>query len=386
MPEQVFRNPATVSDWRAANRTQRLRETRLGHNWQRFGRTRRVFVRALFVVLAVATLCTQYWLRDVSPQRERLAQTNPYVYQIFDPISLVNRDAAVVDLVGLGNLDAGDTARALPSLAEIGRVWAVRYDNEGIDTKVISNIIADRADREGVENVLLVGHSMGGVIALEVAQHLYQDTSKNVLGVVLDCTPINLHAVRAQERDHGEDMLRWIGWVPGARESRTIRLLVELAAREERFIDRRANLIPRVRIGELKDATADVLRDKIFSTDSASNGLIESQFKTIVASGAIDNLKALTHERNGKPRPAIIFLRPRNSWEDDVVDVDYSQRILIDQSGGVGGSLLVIRMRDTGHADPIQRPEQYNAAILDGILPFLRQSYEDATRARIAGQ
>ncbi len=330
-------------------------------------------------------MCTQYWLRDVSPQRERLAQTNPDVYQIYDPTSRINRDAAVVDLVGLGNLDAGDTARALPSLAEIGRVWAVRYDNEGIDTKVISNIIADRAEREGVDDVVLVGHSMGGVIALEVAQHLYQDTSMNVLGVVLDCTPINLHAVRAQERDHGEDMLRWIGWVPGARESRTVRLLVELAAREERFIDRSTHLIPRVRLGELKDATAEVLRDKIFSTDSASNGLIESQFKTVVASGASDNLQALTQERNGKPRPAIVFLRPRNSWQDRVVDVDYSQKILIDQSGGVGGSLLVIRMHDTGHANPIQRPDQYNAAILDGILPFLRQSYEESARARLSG-
>src|SRR5690606_1089574 len=122
---------------------------------------------------------------------------------------------------------------------------------------------------------------------------------------------------------------------------------------------------------ELKDAVVEVLHDKILSTDAASNGLIESQFRAIVASGAIDNLKALSAEHDDKIRPAIVFLRPRQPLADTVVDVEYSHRILVEQSGGVDGTLLVSKLPRTGHANPIQAPAEYNAAITDRVLPFL---------------
>jgi hypothetical protein len=110
----------------------------------------------------------------------------------------------------------------------------------------------------------------------------------------------------------------------------------------------------------------------VFSDDAASNGLIESQFTVIVASGAIDNLKSLAVERDGKPLPAVVFVRPRDGRFDPVVDVDYTQRILVEQSGGVDGTLLVAKLDGIGHANPIQQPAAYNAAIENRIAPFLR--------------
>ncbi len=115
-------------------------------------------------------------------------------------------------------------------------MWAVEYDNSGLDTAVVSRLVAARAETLGIDSVILTGHSMGGIIALEVAEHLYQDTPLEVLGVILDCTPIDLHAVRADSRDAGEELLRWIGWIPGARESRIMRMTIEIAARQHRFV------------------------------------------------------------------------------------------------------------------------------------------------------
>ncbi len=197
--------------------------------------------------------------------------------------------------------------------------------------------------------------------------------------MVLDCTPVDLHAVRAGSRDSGEDMLRWIGWLPGARESRTMRVLVETAARQSRFLDTKSDWYPHVDVDEFRDVLDEVLTEKVLSEDVASNGLIESQFKTIVASGAIDNLKSLAVESDDKPRPGIVFVRPRAGWKDPVVDVDYTQKILVEQSGGTDGALLVAKLDGTGHANPNQQPVVYNEAIVKRILPFLRTTLDEVS-------
>ena len=254
--------------------------------------------------ILVPALCagSVYWVHDVLPEQARLATTQPQIHSVYDAQHPSEQNTAVVELVGLGNLDATRTASSLPALSHIGQVWAVRYDNSGIDTKVISTLIRAQAREQGVDAVVLSGHSMGGVIALEVADHLYRDTDLTVDAVILDCTPLDLHAVRAQSRDAGENLLRWIGWIPGARESRVLRLLVETAARQDRFVDH-STWYPRIDPAELREVLREVLRDKILSRRAASNGLIESQFTVIVASGAIDNLNALAHPREGNHGP-----------------------------------------------------------------------------------
>jgi hypothetical protein len=44
----------------------------------------------------------------------------------------------------------------------------------------------------------------------------------------------------------------------------------------------------------------------------------------------------------------------------------------VEQSGGVDGTLLVAKLDGIGHANPIQQPAAYNAAIENRIAPFLR--------------
>ncbi|ANZ28582.1 hypothetical protein A4U64_27300 (plasmid) [Rhodococcus sp. WB1] len=377
--------PCPVTDWSDERRTAVLRATRWGHRWGRFGWLRRALVWSALVLVAVLTLYGQYWLHDVAPERERLAHTRPDLHQVFEAAELADRATAVVDLVGLGNLDATDTARSLPALAALGQVWAVQYDNAGLDTAVISRMIVAHAEQAGVERIVLVGHSMGGILALEVAEHVVADPDLDLLAVILDCTPIDLHAVRAEARDAGEDLLRWMGWLPGARESRTLRLVVEVAARRDRYLLSHRHRLPTVDPGALTEAVTDVLRDKIFSRRAASNGLIEAQFRAIVASGALDHLGALAVRRGERSAPAVVFLRPRRGTDDEVVDVDYTQTVLFDRIGGPQGQLRVVRLTGTGHANPIQQPQAYNAAVATKIVPFLDRLAGQDERPVLAG-
>ncbi len=338
---------------------------------------------ALTIAGAVgATGFSQYWTHDVAPERERLARTQPMIHEIYQADDEANADVAVIDLVGLGNLDASETATSLEAYAGLGRVLAVEYDNSGIDTKVIADMIEHKASVDGINEIILSGHSMGGVVAIEVASHLPKE---KVAAVILDCTPLTLDAVRPEERDRGEDMLRWmgdiplIGGLPGARESRTMRAIVEMVARDDQYIKRGESWHPTIDPAGLYHALVEVGTEKIFNDNVASNGLIESQFKVIVSSSAIDNLEKLTVHEDDQNAPAIIYMRPRNAINDQVVDVDLAQRIMIDEVGGVDGSLLVARMDWTGHANPNQSPDAYNATIERQIIPFI-ESHNDASR------
>ncbi len=330
-----------------------------------------MLLRALLIPLLLGFVCAQYSAGDVAPERARLARTEPAVLPVTPAANPQVRNTAVFDLVGLGALESGGTARALPTLAQLGSVWAVRYDNTGIDTKVIGDLIVKVTDAAHVDNVVLVGHSMGGVIALEIGRHLYTGSTKRLSAVVLDCTPVNLDAVRPESRNQGEELLRWIGWVPGARESRALRLLAEMYSRREDYVDYTTEP-PGIRSPRFARTLADVLWQKLFNSDVASNGLIESQFEAIVAGGAVGDLGALSRRVDDKPRPAIVFIRPHNPDRDPIVDDEYTHRVLIDTVGGPGGTLQVVLTRSTGHANPIQQPGEYNAVIEQQIVPFVR--------------
>ncbi|WP_431957966.1 alpha/beta fold hydrolase [Nocardia lijiangensis] len=378
------RHPSTVTDWDDARRKVRLRETRLGYRWTTLRRTRLAFLRVAALLILVLIVFTQYWVHDVAPERARLALTEPALLPVATPAQEENWDTAVVDLVGLGGLNASDTASALPALRRMGVVWAIKYDNQGIDSKVIADLVVRAAQMSGVRNIVLVGHSMGGVIALEVGQHIHLDSDRRLAGVLLDCTPVDLNAVRPESRGRGEDMLRWMGWLPGARESRALRLAVETYARRDRFVDHTADPVPSLRFAELGDVLAEVATDKVMSRNAASNGLIESQFLAIVGGGAIDNLRALSRPVNGKPRPALVYIRPRDAERDRVVDVEYSHQVLIERVGGVDGSLLVVLPRNTGHANPRQAPAEYNKVVDQQVLPFVQRYLDEVRGVRSA--
>ncbi|MBH0780148.1 alpha/beta fold hydrolase [Nocardia bovistercoris] len=374
------RHPSTVSDWDDARRRARLRDTRRGPDRTAWRRTGTILVRAAALLVVVLVVFVQYWSIDVAPERARLARTEPSVLPVATPADDRNWDTVVVDMVGLGGLNASDTAASLPSLRRMGVVWAIRYDNRGIDTKVIAELITRAAVMSGMKNVILVGHSMGGVIALEVGKHIHTDGDRRLVAVLLDCTPMDLNAVRTESRGRGEDMVRWMRWLPGARESRGLRIVVESYARREQFMDVSEWGLPGVRGDRLEGVVEEVVREKILSEDVASNGLIEAQFLAIVAGGAVNDLRALSEPVHGKPRPAIVFLRPRDPSADNVVDVAYSHRVLVDQVGGEDGSLLVAFPRNTGHANPRQRPAEYNRVITEQVLPFV-QRYQNQARA-----
>lgn len=335
------------------------------------------FARRMLAKSAVTLCCALvpfglYAKYDIVPERARLSHTQPEVVPIYSATHEDDATRAVVDMVGLGNLSAEETATTLSSYAELGAVKAVRYDNQGIESTVIAQKIEEELIASDVQSVILSGHSMGGDVALQVAVYLYEKTAINVEAIILDCTPLTLDTVRQNEREKGELMRSWLRYIPGGDVSRSIRFAVEMGARAERYLTMDESGLD-FDGGLFVDSAKEVYREKIVNKDAASNGLIESQFNVISSSEALNNIKRLHSPIEGKTPPAFIYMRPAFGFDDSVVDVDGSQRRLYEAVRQEGGDLTVIRMDDTGHANPNQRPDQYNAAIRQKAVPSITQ-------------
>lgn len=376
LPDIPALPPLTIGDYDPHGAKQRIAETR-PFSGQRFERVKRGVAKAAFGVMALAVPISSYWTNDVLPAREDLAREHSTIEHISPPKGLQDADLATIELVGLGNVDAAATAETEDVY---GQVWAVRYSNRGINTHEIADMIEQEAEENGVDRLNFVGHSMGGIVALEVAKYIHDESDIDVLSVVLDCTPIDLDAVRPDVRTQGEEMARWISEIPGARESRALRMLVEVSARRDRFMEGSTWADPNFDFDAFEEVMGEVMRDKILSGDAASNGLIEVQFAIITDSAARSSLKALASEKGDKFSPIIILVRPRNGNNDTVVDVDYTQRVLEDESKRNKSELVIIDLDDTGHANPNQSSGPYRKGIEDFIIPVIMK-YEQTSNA-----
>jgi pimeloyl-ACP methyl ester carboxylesterase len=315
-----------------------------------------------------------YTTFDVKPMRERLALTQPELVDVYEASEEALPDRAVIDMVGLGNLSAVETATNLTSLSDLGDVIALRYDNRGIDTDVIARTIETKMLEEDYTAVVLVGHSMGGDVALKVAQYIYEDTDIQVDAVVLDCTPPDRESVRQDERHKGDLMLKYLPIIPGGDVARTVRYTVEMGARKDRFIVKQADgSSSQFDAEEFKNASKEVYIDKIYNQNAATSGLIETQYAEIVDGESVQSLHALGKQVEDKYMPKIVYMRPEEGWRDGVTDVDRATGILQQEVGIFEGRLLIVTMQHTGHANPNQVPEEYNSAFSEKIVPYIHR-------------
>lgn len=335
-------------------------------------RKRKLASRAGILALTLATL----YSADIQHGRQELAHTHSSIILVMNASSPQHNNEATVVSAGFGNLSSYNTAESLPAYAQEGQVWAIQYDNNGIDTDVIASDLIKQAQASGVNELSFSGHSMGGLVDLEVARKIYEsDTDISVPYIILDCTPANMDSVRPSVRDDSYRMAEGLRLIPGARYSATVRFVVEEAARLDQYRDMTKPLL--VDPQKLIKATKTVIDDKIISDNEPSVPLLESQIKLIAASGAKGNILALGKDR-GKPKPVLVFMRPLDANADQTVDDNYSQQQFEQYSREAGLTLMVVNIVGSGHANPIQKPNEYNDALLQDTYPRL-QAIVDAS-------
>lgn len=76
-----------------------------------------------------------------------------------------------------------------PSLRNYGRTLCMGYSNEGLNRQEIKEKTVAYAKKEGLTTINLYGHSFGGMLAIELAVHLQQNTDISVNMIMLDSSP-----------------------------------------------------------------------------------------------------------------------------------------------------------------------------------------------------
>lgn len=375
--------PREAIDEYVSERKERLRGNRRLNNLQPVNR---FLAKAAIVAGAALVPLGMYAKYDVGPERERLSQTHPEIIDIYQANDPSNSDTAVVDMVGLGNLSALETATTLSTYADIGNVWAVQYDNQGIDVDVITHAIAEKVEHDGIKSLVLSGHSMGGDVALQIAERIYTQTDIDLNAVILDCTPPDIYSVKPNEREKGMKMIKYYSIVHavGGEASRTLRFTAEMVARKQRYMKDGDAILARIDAEAFGEAAKEVYEDKILKKDVASTELIGEQFGQILWGNALHSLDAITDSIEGKEKPAIVYMRPKDPNSDTVVDVSRSQNLVASETDFSDLNLLIVKMDNTGHANPNQSPKEYNTAIHDKIIPFLDRKELEKHEARLA--
>ncbi|RYX78619.1 hypothetical protein EON76_02745 [bacterium] len=399
----MTRHPTTVSDYSEANRKERFHETSLGQEWHTFGRTRRVLAKSA-IYGSMATLPFGVYLKyDVLPEYERLANTHPEVIDVYQAANPSDAMTDIYGIMGLGNISAEETMTTLHAYADVGDVHAIKLDNQGIDIHVISdvimqdleeeeahdaprhseeasNLLSARTSDDDIQKIGFVGGSMGGDIVPRVAIDLQDRYDMEIRFVVLDCSPLNLESVRPEHRDKGLQLMKYMpaAHILGADVARSVRFPVEMIARKERYMNGVIPLPGMINESALRAAAVEVYMDKILK-DVANGRFINVQFGQINSDEARESLVSLSEPSEDGQLPAIIYMRPDDPSRDTVVDVSLSQKLVTSTTSVENANLLIVKMSDTGHANPNQSPGPYNAAIYDKIIPFLERQ-ESRTR------
>ena len=400
----MTRHPTTVSDHSELNRKARFHETSLGREWNTFGRTRRVLAKSA-IYGSMAMLPFGVYLKyDVLPEYERLANTHPEVIDIYQAADPSDTMTDIYGIMGLGNISAEETMTTLHAYADVGDVHAIKLDNQGIDIHVISDVIMQNLEEEeahakashteqgasdalsarssddDIQKIGLVGGSMGGDIVPQVGIDLQDRYDMDIQFVVLDCSPLNLESVHPEHRDKGLQLMKYMpaAHIIGADVARSVRFPVEMIARKERYMNGVIPLPGTINTSALRAAAAEVYTDKILK-DVANGRFINVQFGQINSDEALESLVSLSEPSEDGQLPAIIYMRPNDPLRDTVVDVSLSQKLVTSTTSVENANLLIVKMDDTGHANPNQSPDQYNAAIHDKIIPFLERQ-ESRTR------
>lgn len=339
---------------------QRRRESSDTHPFRSFSKT----------IGAVALTLASLYSLDVAQGKEALNGSKSAIIPVSIDQSPSTKSSAIVVSAGLGNLNSYYTAAALPVYAESGNVWAMRYNNNGINVDTVAEKLIEEANANQITELSFSGHSMGGLIDLEVARRVYESQSPIIVPyIILDSTPASIEAVRPDVRSDGYTMARALSYIPGARYSSAVRFIAEEAARFDQFKDFGEPFF--IDPAKFVNITERVIKDKFLRNDVASISLLESQFKFILASGAENDIRALGKD-NGKPKPILVYMRPEDSSADQTVDNDFSQRQVGEYAQAAGLTLIVVKVAGIGHANPIQRPAEYDRALRNVVIPKIR--------------
>ncbi len=226
-----------------------------------------------------------------------------------------------------------------PTMDEYGQIAGVTYSPNGLQMDDLARNTANYCLRNRISTLHMYGHSMGGMVAVELAALLKR--KHNILTdiVVLDCSPQQLQDVKGDVKRLGVELLAMAGRLSyhgGPLTRMALEVAVRLTDKGESFTKAFAEAFN---------------RDK---STTASNELLQSLAGYMPSYRASKFLKHLGGT-------TMCHLAPQHADRDNVVDKN-SSRIHWTASS-LDKKLLCADGPHTGHADPGRYQAEYNGML-----------------------
>lgn len=329
--------------------------------------TSRVGSAALIGSAAATTAAYVPIQHDINLGKQEVANSHPSVHEIHTTTDPEKQQVATYIATGMGTRNSTETAQKLTAHHETGNVYAIEYSNREIEIYELTDVIVAHAREQGIKYLSFDGYSAGGPIELAIAAEIHERFDDlHILSVTLNSSPIGEGSLTAQSNEGGQILGTVLQYWPDLAYSKHARLIAEVLARNDQYYDDETKDID---IDALKFEIEAVKHEKINNQQAASGSLIASQINFIYRYLAERNIARLSKPINNKQPPLLFATYSSDPSADQVVNNTVSAANVQQIVNEHFLALDIIHIDNIGHANPSERPTEYNRAIFQFINP-----------------
>ncbi|HSW91193.1 MAG TPA: alpha/beta hydrolase [Candidatus Saccharimonadales bacterium] len=226
------------------------------------------------------------------------------------------------------------------ALPDLEKVAVINYADKGIDIDKIVETTEEYLEANDIHTIDIYGHSMGGMIGMEVAAELKEKDNIAVRSIILDCTPANKRNVRGSDRG-GTTLLKQtdeLGLHFGP--------VTRVGMQATRILTKNPKAIFN------SDTFPKALRQ---ASNSASNGVMQDQ------AGIVDTFNVADYKDTFPASSTdIIQIHPYNNDADHTIDDSQAYN---DWQTGLVRPISRIALRGSGHASILSDTALYSKAL-----------------------
>lgn len=309
-------------------------------------------------------------LADGYTQIYELSQTQPSITEVAKNTNPADADTAFVVAIGFGGLNSEREAEEYaPYLRHLGRVWALNYDDDGIDYRQLTKVVAKKADTEGVTEIDFIGDSIGNAHELAIAPELLEGDYgiTDIPAFIINSGPSGVDALHNKYIQEGKEQATLHKLFPIASKGKLARWGVEMYIRHNQYM---SGSLP-VAFVKACGMTATIYNDTITSPVAASNQLLNSEFEAFASTDQEEQIKALGkfEQEHHRAKTSWYYLGAANDY---IVNTNYASNEYAKYIEEAGFSPLTKEMvPGIIHGEPWDTPKIYER-IFSRLLPWIK--------------
>ncbi|MFZ1360547.1 MAG: alpha/beta hydrolase [Candidatus Saccharimonadales bacterium] len=317
----------------------------------------RLLGRKAFVSLSATLALAAHEGLGITETYDKWSGKPSAVLEIADAADPLNNDILFNGAVGFGNMDASNMMTALRPLRQQGRLLADRESDKGINTDEQAEKLIEYAQQHDVREIVLIGHSIGGLKMLNKAARAKEIIADKKLDITLQRivllqTPYSIDSVRTNMRSFGQKVCNYAEYAPWLKYYWFSRYLPEMMARKDRYIDVNNHAVD---VGRFVETSSEVYKEKIRDPSATANVLYDQFCVQLgaTAKGAINRLRKFGDVE-------ISYFRPEDASSDTVVDEDDAVVRFRNSTNHPDIRFTVHNLPNIGHSSPGQAPRSFN--------------------------